>query len=499
MKKQLQSISTRVFRVIRSDRFFYVTVGLFGLASAWVATASLYPMAFDEEFHFGLIKIYSSHLTPYTLEPTRDMAQYGLVSADVSYLFHYLMSFPYRVINALQVSEQVTIVLLRFINIGFVLWALFIYRKILHELGVSKAISHVTIAFFTLIPIMPLLAGQINYDNLLLVIIGWSMLLAVRVDKKLREKGKIDVWPLAWLFILVLFGSNVKYAFLPIGAMLILWIVGHIVYRYKRSARRIGLDLQKGWKATEKSQKQLLVGLAILGILLSGRFATNLIEYGQFIPRCQAVFDYEACKAYGPWVRNERMHAKLDDNFSPKSLPEYVVIDWIPGMVRRLFFAIAGPTNSYANSNPLLAPLITYILLAVIGLVAFLSRIRSTFKAHPALLIVSAVTIAYIGSLVYKLYGVYLYTGGPVAINGRYLLPFIPLIIAVLGTSFIGVLRKQLMPTFAALVSLFLAIVVTQGGGVGTYILQGESAWFWPGWGMSTHALLQSVVSLIIV
>jgi len=181
VKKQLQSISARVFRVIRSDRFFYVTVGLFGLASAWVATASLYPMAFDEEFHFmafdeefhfGLIKIYSTHLTPYTLEPTRDMAQYGLVSADVSYLFHYLMSFPYRVINVLPASEQTIIILLRFINIGFVLWALFIYRKILDELGVSKAISHVTIAFFTLIPIMPLLAGQINYDNLLLVIIG---------------------------------------------------------------------------------------------------------------------------------------------------------------------------------------------------------------------------------------------------------------------------------------------------------------------------------------
>jgi len=115
------------------------------------------------------------------------------------------------------------------------------------------------------------------------------------------------------------------------------------------------------------------------------------------------------------------------------------------------------------------------------------------------LLIVSAVTVAYIGSLIYKLYGVYQYTGGPVAINGRYLLPFIPLIIAVLGTSFVGVLRKQLMPTFVALISLLLAIVLTQGGGVGTYILQGESAWFWPGWGMLTHALLHSIVSLIII
>ena len=105
MTTTVTRLSQKIRFVFASQWFFYATVALFSISSIWVATASLYPMAFDEEFHLGLIKIYAAHWLPYGIENTRDMAQYGAAMSDPSYLFHYLMSFPYRLLDWLGLSQ----------------------------------------------------------------------------------------------------------------------------------------------------------------------------------------------------------------------------------------------------------------------------------------------------------------------------------------------------------------------------------------------------------
>jgi hypothetical protein len=47
--------------VLRSRRSAIGALIFFVLEGLWIACSAVYPMAFDEEFHFGLIKVYSHH------------------------------------------------------------------------------------------------------------------------------------------------------------------------------------------------------------------------------------------------------------------------------------------------------------------------------------------------------------------------------------------------------------------------------------------------------
>jgi hypothetical protein len=207
----------RLLRFMGSNIFFYIIVGLFVAASTWIALASLYPMAFDEEFHYGLIQIYATSILPFGIEHTGDMAQYGSATADASYLFHYLMSFPYRVLAFFGIPDTVIIVILRLFNIAFVAAALVVFRRAFQAAGVSNRITNLSLLFVTLIPIFPFLAAHINYDNPLLLVIAWCLLLSVRLTNQVKRGQVLQLTDLIQLAASVLIGMSIKYAFLPVA------------------------------------------------------------------------------------------------------------------------------------------------------------------------------------------------------------------------------------------------------------------------------------------
>ena len=106
--------------------------------------------------------------------------------------------------------------LLRFINIGLFAAALPLYRRLLLKTGASRALVNLCLAIFVLIPVVPLLAAQINYDNLLLPMTAISLLLAVSLGQELRRTRRLNLKTLLWLAIIVTLTCLVKYAFLPI-------------------------------------------------------------------------------------------------------------------------------------------------------------------------------------------------------------------------------------------------------------------------------------------
>ena len=126
-----QGLRERVYRYFASNTFFFVILGLFGVTSLWVALTSLYPMAFDEDFHFGLIKIYAEVWSPFSVVQKESYDIYGSIVTDPSYLYHYLMSFPYRFLSGVGASDTTIIVLLRILNIVLFGGALWVYRKVL--------------------------------------------------------------------------------------------------------------------------------------------------------------------------------------------------------------------------------------------------------------------------------------------------------------------------------------------------------------------------------
>ncbi len=500
MKKiggKIRHLSNQLRAVFASNPFFYATVIVFTISAGWVATASLYPMAFDEEFHLGLIDIYARSWIPYGIEHTRDMAVYGPATADASYLMHYLLSFPYRLMDAIGVPFDTIVVVLRFINIAFVVTALVLFRKVLLEAGVSRAITHLSLALFTLIPIFPMLAGQINYDNLLLPIVALAFLCTVRISKTLVHQHRLPIMATWVLLITILLGMSTKYAILPIAAGMALWLA-FVVFRLRTQVSLVQLGSQFA-RSTRylPVPKKLLIGVSlIVSLFFTFHYVDNYQRYGNPIPSCEEVFDETACMDYGPWRRNFNMKQSLSPTFEPVSLSEYTLQDWLPGMSQRLTFALAGPTHTYQTKPPLPILRTTLTVLTILGAVclAFVLFFTRNYRLLFGLTLLACAL--YVLPLVWRLYLAYVMTGEPVAVNGRYLLPVLPLVAASLIVAMQEVARRARVSRYMSFVaSIILIILLGTGGGVATYIVQGESHWFWSGWGQGSHEVLQAIYS----
>ncbi|HEX7964013.1 MAG TPA: hypothetical protein VF466_05515, partial [Candidatus Saccharimonadales bacterium] len=207
----MQRITRRTAAVLSSRRFGIAVLMFFVLEAVWIACSALYPMAFDEEFHFGLIKIYSQHWLPFFSSQPHGLGQFGPFVSDPSYLYHYLMSFPYRLLHVFTHSQTALVIVLRFMNIAFFSTGLLLFYRLLRRVGTSRLLANTALALFVLIPIVPLLAGQINYDNLLFPLVAWTCLLVADAYGDIR-KQRLNLKTLTVLVSLLMLSSLVKYA-----------------------------------------------------------------------------------------------------------------------------------------------------------------------------------------------------------------------------------------------------------------------------------------------
>jgi hypothetical protein len=495
----MNRVLNNVKNFLASDYFFLASLVLFVIACGWVALASLYPMAFDEEFHYGLIQIYATSWLPYGIEHTADMAQFGPATADASYLFHYLMSFPYRVLNGIGLPDVAIVIILRLLNLGFVVAGVVLFKRALLRAGASVIITHVGLFMFLLIPTLTMLAAQINYDNLLFLVIAWCVLLVVTMTNGMLRDGKVLLRESVLLAVAVLIGMSIKYAFLPVAAALFIWLV--MVFTFSMSKRRVGMsaimhDIRKQFFTISTRTRVALAGLAVLSLFFASHYVVNALTYGSPIPSCEQVFTEQECTAYGPWNRNRNYVADRSPNFVPLSYPEYMVTEWAPGMTGRLTFALAGKTNGFQTKEPLPVVIIGFIILTIISsvcLVIQMVRRRVTWLTWLTLLMF----FVYIAVLSFQLYGDYVETAKPVAINGRYLIPLLPLVSVVLIQAIRGVLARVPSTYLAAASAALLLLFIIGGAGAGTYIVQSEQHWFWPGFGQMSHDILQTIVTAL--
>jgi hypothetical protein len=470
------SFARRSVAVISSPVFFRWIVGLLVLQAAWIALSGRYPMAFDEDFHLGIIRLYAHHLLPFWSGQPSDASRFGAVARDPSYLYQYLMSFPYRLISVFTHDQTIQVLLLRAINIGLFTSGLLLYRRLLAKTGASTAIVNLCLLLFVLVPVVPLLAAQINYDNLLLPLTALALLLAVRFDARLVKQKQIDVKTILQLLILCLLGSLVKYAFLPIFVAVIAFLAVR-VWQYRRQLPpRLGLAnswyVVDGWLRVA-----LLLALVLAAGLFAERYAVNLVRYHNPVPDCSKVLSVKQCSDYGPWIRNYNYSInKIDEAHNPLVFSG----DWLYGMWLRLFFAVDGPATDYQTRGPLPVPGISAIVFAAIAVIATMASYRKLLKIYNTPLLALFVSVGgfYGATLWLDNYRAFLQTGQPVAINGRYLLPVLLPMLLIGAVAVAEVLKRR--QTAKLLVSGLAILCLVWGGGTMTYILRSNDQWYWP-------------------
>jgi hypothetical protein len=473
----MKNFLNRLTKLFGSRAFFIGIIVFFVIEAVWIALSAIYPMPFDEDFHFGLIKIYATHWSPFLTSHPDGADAFGAVTRDPSYLYHYLMSFPYRLLTHIVSDETTRIIILRLINVAFFTYALVLFRKVLLRLTHSPAFTHVALGVFVLIPIVPQLAAHINYDNLLMVLVAWACLLVTDIHREFTA-GRFELRSLLALLVLALFSSVVKYSFLPIFAAIVIFLCidGFTAFRTWDKLKKATSVNFKG--IAPKTRIGMLLLLVLGGLFFFQRFGVNMIKYHTPVPSCDQVLNYNHCSAYGPWIRdyNYAQERKESSEIGQGNPIKYSG-QWVEGLWWRLFFAINSSARNYTNYPPLPFPSITAVILASAMTVLFIIYFKR-IVSRPLLLFSLLVIIFYCGALWLDNYKMYTETGHAVAVNGRYLIPVLPLM-ATIGWRGFWILTQRMQQVRPAL-AMAVLLLFLQGGGLFTFIMRSDASWYWP-------------------
>ncbi len=441
-----------------------------------------YPQAFDENFHFGIIKIYSSHWLPFLTSQPPGGNQYGALARDPSYFYHYLMSFPYRFVHLFTNSQATLVISLRLIDVALFTLGLYFFRKLLLQARLSKPLANLMILLFTLIPIVPQLAAHINYDNLLMPLTALSCLVALKVFDDIQNR-KPNVGRTILLATICLFASIVKYAYLPVFAAIVLFLLYALWKELRTKKQRIQLldRTLRSWKKLSWPIKVMLViGLIVSWGLFFQRDGINLIKYHTVTPNCSLVLSDQACSQYSVWAADSAWHIQLLQNQKNVKFENPIIYfaSWLYWIWYRLFFAVNGPLTGFTNYPPLPIPSATALAIGIVGTILALIWHRRLFRDR-YLNFFLLVSLFYIGALLITGWQDYHYTNILVDMNGRYLLPVLLLLGAIVARAFSLALRNVTTVRKAALA--FAAIVLfLQGGGFITFLSRSDSSWDWP-------------------
>lgn len=477
-------LTEKVLTFLRSHSAFYSILGLFTFQSLWIALSSRYPMAFDEQFHYGVIKLHAETWLPFFRQVPEDASSFGAIARDPSFLYHYLMSFPYRLIAAVTDSLAAQVIMLRLLNIGLVLAGLVIFRRLLLRLGLDGLRANVIFLFFIFIPIFPLMAGQISYDNLIFLLASLVLLLGVVFLQRHRHTANIDVHILTMLLLLCLFASMVKYAFLPVFVA----VVGCVFVVAARNLTQTKEAYLEYWRLLGRRNKVALITTLLIGLsLFAGSYGLNVVKYHTPIPRCDDVLTVKQCSAYGPWIR-DHIWAQSKTEVTASDAVHYVE-NWFRQMMRETFFMVYsrldGTLVVYFTYFPLPIMYITAWVLFYIGAIALILNFKRLW-CNPAHRLILAVLFIYTVALFAQNVRGYLHSGQPVAIHGRYLIPLILPVIALALLS-VGRLLRIYAPMVNRLftkpvktgVLLVTLLCFLQGGGLVAYLISSNDDWMW--------------------
>ncbi len=496
----VNKISHSIYRVLSSNKFFYVIIGLLIIQAAWFALTAQYPMAFDENYHFGLIQIYSHQWLPFINNAPANSAIYGEITRYDSYLYHYLMSFPYRIIASFIHQQSAQIIIMRFLNIGLFAGGMILFRQLFNRLKISKTMINFSLLMLVLIPAVPFLAATINYDNLIFVLVPLIASLALDCRDGIVLSGKIPVTRFILLITVGILGSLVKYPFLPIFGATIIYLAV-IFIRTSSKATLIKATANSFKSLRHWLQVTLIIAMIISGGLFIERYGVNLFQYHSLEPECSKIQATSYCVQYGPWARNNRITTNIIDNDPDYDPQMFLFVPyWFGGMIYRLYFAI---NYDYSNDLPLPIPITIAAIIGFIGLIILVVFRKIIISIDRRLLLFVTILALYIGAIFYINLTEYLRYRTMLAVNGRYLVIVLPFLFILMGLAYRQLFKRLVKKRLESFVNIFAVVIILlllQGGGMFTYLIRGESGWYWQDKSVIDFNLnLKNIISPLII
>lgn len=482
-----------------TSHFFYAAITVFVLQAGWVAASGAYSMAFDEYYHYGLINLYAQQWSPFITQPDGP-AVFGAVAQDPSYMYHYMFSFPFRLLALFTSNQTIQIIVMRLANIGLFVAALFIYRELLWRLGLSKRSGQIIVVFSTLLPVSVQLAAQLNYDNAQFLLVGAVLYTASGCLVRLRQNGFIEMLHIIWLSSLIMLGCLVKFTFLPFAVTVIIFMAIILVKSWFRRPKELPSVLRLGHSLWSVRGLLSLFVLGVLAVAIAQRYGVNIVRYQSPAPRCDVVLSKNDCLAYDPYRRDAGFRqSKYHEVLDYKDKLNYP-FRWFEQMIWEAYIVVGNRQSGYPVGRPLVAAYSTGHIIAYGMLAVWLLCLRRVWRfGTDALRLTIVVVVVYAAILFVRNYGDFIRTGVPVAIHARYFIPVFPLIAAVVVVALHSFNTRIVMVRQKVVVLTIIALLVTYwGGGIVPFVVRSDDSWMWPH-AVKPNQTLRSIIEPVVI
>jgi hypothetical protein len=459
-------------RFISGKNFFTWIVVLFVIQSGWIALSTAYPLVYDETYHVEAIAAFEDQAMPFVVKQSPSENSLGDITRYGSYLYHFIMSFPARVVDFFHGSQYVKVELLRWINIGIFVIGIVYLRKLLLKVRFSNAVVNTALLAMVLVPLTSYLAATINYDSLFFLFAVLHLFVLIRVyETKCRDFGIFSLYVATGVA-----GSLTKYSFLPIFVASFIVVLYFVIRRFQ--AREVLEKLQKSAKGYSTWKLVLLCTMLVLSVgLFSERYLYNIVAYKSPNPDCSKLHSIKDCKQWGPWRRNYELSQKhTPDPLGVSGFTSFATRYWYDGIVASS--SLVGNSSNQSVASKLSLKWLYAITgwCIVLGFIVVFSLKRNT-----NLMLILLPIVAYMLSLLLLNYQDFRTLGVPVGAQARYLLWIIPIVFAlsIYGTSQLVNSLYGKSRTVKLTLLLAVLLVSLQFGGLMTYWYRYQPSWSW--------------------
>ncbi len=450
--------------------FLWLVVALFAVQALWVAFSFRYPLPYDEDFHYGLIKIYSHRLSPIITNQPTGYDGYRDLFHEGSHLYHYIMSFPYRLIELFTSVQAKQVLALRVLNIALFGSGLLLFSRLFKKLGVKQRVINVALLFLIFLPMASLVAATINYDNMLFPLTAIFLIYCVQIIMAKTLDWKAYAGVIIWGCV----ASLVQVQILPIFAIAVVYLA---VVSWRRYGRDFFSELTTSIKKSSRWSVATVATLLIISVgLFSQVYVADTIRYDTPNPDCAATMQESRCMKSA--VFSSYRALLVNKNQRPTVLPPFYAITWLEFMLNFSTWSMAVNTSGMAiHLGPL--PLVQLMVSTFsLGGIAILLYAWRSMPKNRAFYFLITIAVGLTAAVFIQNIAVYYKYHVPATIQARYLLPILPILVVFITLAIGFVLQRMYWLKLASFVLVFVAFVIA-GGGASTHILLSQDNWYW--------------------
>jgi len=469
MRGKIKKVVNKAVQIIGSRYFFWFIIALFVFQAVWIALSFRYSMMYDEYYHFGLIEYFSHQWLPWINNQSVNLDQYSALARSPYLFYHYLLSFPFRIVALFTSDFYTQVISTRFINIGLFVGGLVVFAKLFKAMKIQPIFRNVALLFLVLLPVTPFVAATVSYDNAIFLLTAIFMFVGIRII----QSPKIQWHDYVLIVLIGMAGSLMKIAFLPIFAAGFIYVFIHLFINHRK---KIKYNFIQSFIASSLWLKLLLIiSTVIVGFFFIERFGVNIIQYHSLEPSCAVQIGAERCRSNYVELRSGDL--KKARTGVPAQAPQYT-LTWISTMESGLLITGANTKGKYGTEMGQPLPIISVVVSigAIVSLATFFYSFDKLRKLSGFWMMMS-ISILYVGVLFYKNFSDYYTYYQAIAIQGRYLLPLLPVIMVFLVLGINYTMKKRLR---LKLVTLIVVLVFyMNGAGIITHIIRSRNAWYW--------------------